>query len=105
MCAVLQGKTSAILTSYGNEGMDVRGRVVGFNYEVATEVLNLAVRWCGKDLPRRGAIGTKFCKGEKWHDQKTEVAYMWPEMGNNRREREREGEDEEKKWEKRRGES
>ena len=43
MCAVLQGKTSAILTSYGNEGMDVRGRVVGFNYEVATEVLNLAV--------------------------------------------------------------
>ena len=28
MYAVLQGKTPAILTSYGDEGMDVRGRVV-----------------------------------------------------------------------------
>ena len=62
---ILQGKTSAILTSYGNEGMGIRGRVVGLNYEVITEVLNLAVTGCREDLPRRGATGTKFCKGEK----------------------------------------
>lgn len=83
--------------------MGIRGRVVGLNYEVITEVLNLAVTWCREDLPRRGATGTKFCKGEKWHNQKTVVAYMSPEMGNNRREREREGEDEKKKGEERRG--